>query len=96
MGKRKSLVEKISFLKNAGLLLSAREKVLNNFKGKIFPTKNLDKNATPEWVRKPAPKPEAEPTLFATPRPAKERAKNSSSKFYENIWDKIANDKNKS
>ena len=28
---------------NLGLLLSAREKVLNNFKYRIFPIKNLDK-----------------------------------------------------
>ena len=69
--------------------------LLNNFKGKVFPTKRLDKNATLERVRKPAPKPSLEPKLFATPRLAKERAKNSSSKCYESIWDKITNDKDK-
>ena len=32
---------KRSFLKNAELLLRAKEKILNNFKNKIFPTKIL-------------------------------------------------------
>ena len=35
-------VEKRSLLNNAGLFLSAREKILNNFKSKIFPAKDLD------------------------------------------------------
>ena len=48
MSKGKNPVEKISFLKNVGLLLSAGEKVLNNFKGKVFPIKSLGKNATLE------------------------------------------------
>ena len=42
IGKGKMSVEKRSFLKNVGLLLSAREKILHNFKSKIFPTKNLE------------------------------------------------------
>ena len=32
----------IFFLKNARLLFSASEKILNNFKSKIFPKKNLE------------------------------------------------------
>ena len=32
-------LEKKSFLNNLGLLLSAREKVLNSFKGRLFPIK---------------------------------------------------------
>ena len=47
-GKGKIPVEKISFLKNVGLLISAREKILNNLKRKIFPTKNPDKIPMPE------------------------------------------------
>ena len=43
MGKGKISVEQIYFLKNAGLLISARDKILNSFKGKIFPTKIPDK-----------------------------------------------------
>ena len=37
MGKSKMPVEKRSFLKNAGLLFRAREKILSNFITKIFP-----------------------------------------------------------
>ena len=44
-----------------------REKVLNNLKRKIFPTKNLDKIPTPE----PTPEPAPEPTVFDTPKPKK-------------------------
>ena len=50
-------VEKKYLLNNVGLLLSTREKVLNNFKSKIFP-KNLDKLPTPE----PAPELVYEPS----------------------------------
>ena len=35
-------VEKRAFLKNIGLLLSARVKVLNNFKSKKIISKNLE------------------------------------------------------
>ena len=35
-------LEKRTLLKSLGLLLSAREKILNNFKSKIFPTKNIE------------------------------------------------------
>ena len=47
MGKSQIPIENRSFLKNTGLLLSARKNVFNNFKSKIFPTKNLDKIPTP-------------------------------------------------
>ena len=43
------------------LFFSAREKMLNNFKSKISPTKNSDKILTPG------------PAVFATFKPAKER-----------------------
>ena len=56
IGKGNVTVEKSPFLRNAVLFISARQKILNNFKGKIFPTRN------PE----PAPKPES--TVFATPK----------------------------
>ena len=42
MGKGKMPGEKKSFLKNAGLLLNAREKILNNLKRKLFPAKNIE------------------------------------------------------
>ena len=40
MQKSKIAVEEISFLKNS-LFISTREKILNNFKGKIFLTKKF-------------------------------------------------------
>ena len=47
MGKGKIPIEKRYFLKNAGLFLTWREKILKNFKSKIIPTKNPDKIPTP-------------------------------------------------
>ena len=46
MDKGKTPIEKRSFINNVGLFLSAREKMLNHFKNKIFPIKNLDKIPT--------------------------------------------------
>ena len=43
MQKSKIAVEEISFLKNS-LFISTREKILNNFKGKIFLTKNFNQH----------------------------------------------------
>ena len=39
--------EKRPFLKNTGLLIIARDKILNNFKSKIFPTKYLESEPEP-------------------------------------------------
>ena len=61
-------VEKWPFSKNAGLLFQCKRKILNSFKSKIFPTKILES--------------ELEPTVFATPKPSKEKAKKSQSKSY--------------
>ena len=47
-------LEKKSFLNNLGLLFSAREKVFNNFKSRLFPVKNLDKIPTSEPAAEPA------------------------------------------
>ena len=58
-------MKKNIFLNNLGLLFSATEKVLNNFKSRLFPIKNLDKILTCE----PTPEKAAEPT----PKVAKER-----------------------
>ena len=41
-------MKKIIFLKNLGLLFSARENVLNHFKSKVFQIKFSDKIATHE------------------------------------------------
>ena len=72
MGKGQIPVEKISFLNYTGLLISSREKIVNNFRGKIFPKKSLNQ---------PGPEPEPEPTVFATVKPTKEQAKRNQSKF---------------
>lgn len=48
MGKDIMPVEKITFKKNIGLLFSARQKILNNFKSKMFPTKNHESEPIPE------------------------------------------------
>ena len=46
-------LEKKYFLNNVGLLFSAREKVLNSFKHRLFPTKYLDNIPTPEPATEP-------------------------------------------
>ena len=48
MNRGKISLQKKSFLNNLDLFLSTREKILNNFKSKIFPIKNLGKNPTTE------------------------------------------------
>ena len=49
---------KKSFLNSLGLFFSAREKDLNNFKGRLFPIKSLYKVQTPT----PTPELATEPT----------------------------------
>ena len=72
-GKAKLPVGKRSFLKNAGLFLRAREKILNNFKSKIFPTKN------PEKILAPKPAPD-------TLKPTKDQNKKSPFKLNTNFF----------
>ena len=59
------------FLNKLGLLFSAREKVLNSFKRRLFPIKNSDKISTceptklatePKVLTEPALEPATEPT----------------------------------
>ena len=47
-------LKKTLFLNDLGLLFSAREKVLNSFKSRLFPIKNLDKIPTRESAAEPA------------------------------------------
>ena len=84
MGEGKIPVEKRALLKNAVLLISARKKYLNNFKGKIFRTKN------PELTLEPEPEQESESTAFATPEPSKETAKISQCRLYKDFFEKLA------
>ena len=74
-------MKKKSFLNNLGLLFSAREKVLDNFKSRLFPIKNLYKIPT----REPATDPAKEPT------PTKH--KKSKSKSQEEFTNEIIDDK---
>ena len=55
--------EEQSFLNNLVFLLSVREKVLNSFKGRLFPIKKLDKILTSE----PTPKPATDPKVAKEP-----------------------------
>ena len=64
--------KKKSFLNNLGILCSAREKVLNSFRSRLFPIKNLDKIPTNE--------PATEPALVTKPRKAR-KAKNKHKTF---------------
>ena len=67
MNRGKTPVDKRPFLTNVGLFLSGREKILNRFKSKMFPTKNLEKTPIPEASTDPS----SDPTLFGTPKPKK-------------------------
>ena len=55
-------IEKELFLNNLGLLFSGRENVFNNFKSRLFPTKNLNKILTSERTREPTLELATEPT----------------------------------
>ena len=85
----------MSILNILGLLFSVREKVLNSFKSRLFPIKNVDKIPTHE----PPPKPAAEPTE-TTPKVATKSAeatptehKKSKLKLQQEFMNKIMADK---
>ena len=84
----KNTCKKKYFKNILGLLFSAREKVLNNFKIRLFPIKNLDKISTPE----PAAVPGTEPEVAKEPTKAKTRRKISSLQFCEKFWNEIKNE----
>ena len=85
MGKGKRPVKKRCFFKNAESFLSVREKILNNFKSKIFSIKNSNQIPTLD--------PALEPAVFDTPNPTKRQINKSSLKISEFFLNKIANDK---
>ena len=75
---------KKSFLNNLGLLFSAREKILNNFKRRLFPIKKLDKIPTHGPTCEPTPELATEPT----------KHKKSKLKFQQKLMNEIiANEK---
>ena len=57
-------MKRFSILLNLGLFLGATEKILDNFKRKIFPKKNLDKTPIPTPTGETKSKPTPEPTVF--------------------------------
>ena len=61
INKDMKTTEKKSFLNNIRLCLSVRKKLLNKFKRKTFPIKNLNKMPTPKQSPAPAPAPEPAP-----------------------------------
>ena len=83
-------LDKNSFLNNLELLFSAREKVLNSFRSRLFPIKNLDKIPT----QKPATEPEiaTEPTKARKATEAKTESKISSLKLCEEFLNEIKNE----
>ena len=56
-----------SFVNNIGLFLTARKKVFNNSKSRLFPVKNLDKSPTRKSELES--KPEIEPEPVPEPKP---------------------------
>ena len=64
--KGRKTLEKMYFLNNLGLLFSARKKILDNFKSRLFPIKNLNKIPTSE----PTPEKAAELATEPTPKQA--------------------------
>ena len=77
-GTRELKKWKRGFFNNLGLLFSAREKLLNNFKSRLFPIKNLDKISTSE----PTPELEIEPT----------KQKESELKFQQEFMNEVIDD----
>ena len=74
-------MQKRSFLNNLGLSFSAREKVLNSFKSRLFPTKKLYKIPTPEPTAEPTP----EVATEATPTKHKKSKLKLQQKFMNGI-----------
>ena len=93
-------MEKISFSNNLGLLLSARKKVLNSFKCRLFPIKMLNEIPAHEPIPEPATEPETETELEVATEPTKAtkatktktKRKMSSLKFHENVLNEIKNE----
>ena len=85
------------FLNNLVVLHSAREKILNSFKSRLFPRKNLDKIATRELTPESATESEVaketatEPTKAAKATKATKH-KTSSLKLRERFLNEIKNE----
>ena len=87
-------LETKSFLNNLGLLFSAREKVLNSFKSRLFPIKNLDKIPTHEPTPEPATEPEVATELTEATKATKTKTKRkiSSLQLHQEFLNKMKNE----
>ena len=68
-------MKKILFLSNLGLFFSAREKVLNSFKSRMFPIKKLDKILTHESTPESATEPEVATKSIKSTKASKAQTK---------------------
>ena len=87
-------MQKRLFLNNLGLLFSARGKVLNSFKSRLFPIKKFRQNSKTRTYNRTSNKPEVatEPTKLTKD---KTKRKISSLKLHENFLNENKNeDKN--
>ena len=90
-------MKKSIFLNSLRLLFSAREKVINSFKSRLFQIKKLDKTPTCQPEAEPTPEiatePQPEVATEPTPRPAKEatptKHKKSKLKLHQEFMNKI-------
>ena len=87
-------LENNSFLNDLGLLLSARGKVLNSFKRRLFPIKFFDKIPKRQPTLEPATEAEvaAKPSKATKAIKAKTKRKISSLKLREEFLNKIKNE----
>ena len=74
MKKEEKHLKKSLFLNTLGLLFGAREKVLNSFKNRLFPVKNLDKILTQETAPEPRAETAAEPKRKVATEPTPKSA----------------------
>ena len=79
------------FLNNLGLFFGAKERVLSNFKSRLFLIKNLDTIPTRETTTEPATEPEVAIEL-TKPTKTNTKRKISSLKLRENFFNKIKNE----
>ena len=87
-------IDKKTFLNNLGLFVCTREKVLYNFKSRLFPIKDLDKSSTCEPTFQPRCKQHLKQNKNKATK-AKTKSKISSLKLYEEVLNKTKNEAKK-
>ena len=85
-------LSKKSFLNNLGLLFSAREKVLNSIKSRLFSIKNVDKIPTCQPTPEPAADPPPEVATKPTPKPATGATPTKHKKFKLKLEEEFMNE----